>query len=72
MTGKKSGEEKKRNSCNRFDFPENIVRVTAGNGGEALLILGSEKTVLVDCGMAYCAKKHFPHRICSAKQQFPL
>ncbi len=39
----------------RYEFPENIVRVTAGNGGEALLVLGSEKTALVDCGMAYCA-----------------
>ena len=41
----------------RFDFPEKIVRVTAGKGGEALLIFGSEKTALVDCGMAYCAEK---------------
>ena len=41
----------------RYEFPENIVRVTAGKGGEALLILGSEKTALVDCGMAYCADK---------------
>ena len=39
----------------RFDFPEGVVRVTAGRGGEALLITGSEKTALVDCGMAYCA-----------------
>ncbi|MEI3279948.1 MAG: hypothetical protein V8R46_03865 [Eubacterium ramulus] len=41
----------------RYEFPKNIVRVTAGKGGEALLILGSEKTALVDCGMAYCADK---------------
>lgn len=40
--------------CSRFDYPENIVRVTAGKGGEALLILGPEKTALYDCGMAYC------------------
>ena len=33
----------------RYEFPENIVRVTAGKGGEALLILGSEKTALVEC-----------------------
>lgn len=38
----------------RFEFPGTIHRVTAGNGGEALLIIGSEKTALVDCGMAYC------------------
>ena len=38
----------------RFGFPEGIVRVTAGHGGEAILVFGSEKTVLVDCGMAYC------------------
>lgn len=40
----------------RFQFPEKILRVTAGAGGEALLILGSEKTALIDCGMAYCAQ----------------
>lgn len=38
----------------RFRYPADIVRVTAGYGGEALLIFGSEKTVLYDCGMAYC------------------
>ncbi len=38
----------------RFDYPENIERVTAGYGGESLLIFGDEKTVLYDCGMAYC------------------
>ena len=36
----------------RFDFPEFIVRVTGGAGGEALLIFGSEKTALYDAGMA--------------------
>lgn len=40
----------------RFAFPEKIVRVTAGAGGEAMLIFGSEKTALIDCGMAYCAE----------------
>jgi len=39
----------------RFSFPEGIVRVTAGHGGEAILISGSEKTALLDCGMAYCS-----------------
>lgn len=38
----------------RFGFPEGIQRVTAGHGGEAILICGSEKTALLDCGMAYC------------------
>ena len=28
----------------RLELPEPLVRVTAGKGGEALLILGSEKT----------------------------
>lgn len=41
----------------RFDFPADVCRVTAGNGGEALLITGSEKTALLDCGMAYCGRK---------------
>lgn len=38
----------------RFGFPEGILRVTAGHGGEAILICGSEKSALLDCGMAYC------------------
>jgi len=42
-------------NSNRFDFPDGIVRVTAGQGGEALLILGSSKTALIDCGMSYCS-----------------
>lgn len=41
----------------RFDFPPDIYRVTAGNGGEALLIDGGEKTALLDCGMAYCGEQ---------------
>lgn len=36
----------------RTDFPSPLVRVTGGPGGEAILILGSEKTALHDCGMA--------------------
>jgi len=35
---------------------EGIIRVTAGPGGEALLMIGSEKTALIDCGMAYCGE----------------
>ena len=41
----------------RFQFPADIYRVTAGHGGEALLIVGSEKTALYDCGMSYCGDK---------------
>ncbi len=41
----------------RFSFPENIVRVTSGRGGEALLIVGNDKTGLYDCGMAYCGEE---------------
>lgn len=33
-------------------FPKPLIRVTAGSGGEAVLILGSDKTALYDCGMA--------------------
>ena len=36
----------------RFDVPEPIYRVTGGNGGESYLIIGSEKTAILDCGMA--------------------
>lgn len=32
-----------------------IMDVTGGQGGNAFLILGEEKTALIDCGMAYCA-----------------
>ncbi len=41
----------------RFNFPDGIVRVTSGYGGEALLYLGQGKTALFDCGMAYCGEK---------------
>ena len=40
----------------RFAFPGPVYRVTGGHGGEALLICGSGKTALLDCGMAYCAE----------------
>ncbi len=42
---------------NRFDFPEGIHRVTAGFGGEAILITCCEKTAMIDCGMAYCGQE---------------
>ena len=50
--------------CDRKDYPDKIRRVTGGAGGEALLILGSDKTVLLDCGMAYCAD----HMIANIKE----
>ncbi|MEL7567842.1 MAG: MBL fold metallo-hydrolase [Dehalobacterium sp.] len=34
---------------------DSIINVTGGSGGNSFLILGQEKTVLVDCGMAFCA-----------------
>lgn len=41
----------------RLAFPDRIIRVTAGRGGESFLIIGSEKAVFYDCGMAFCADK---------------
>lgn len=41
----------------RFQFKGDIKRVTAGDGGEALLITGSEKAAVLDCGMAYCGEE---------------
>ncbi len=40
----------------RFSFPGPVYRVSGGHGGEALLIAGSQKTALLDCGMAYCGE----------------
>ena len=42
------------NSEKRFQFVSDIRRITGGIGGESLLIIGSEKTAAIDCGMAYC------------------
>ena len=42
----------------RFEFPaEYIYRVTAGKGGEAIMIAGRDKTALIDCGMAFCGRE---------------
>ena len=41
----------------RFDYPHRLTRVTAGAGGECILIFGDKKTAVYDCGMAYCNKK---------------
>ena len=40
----------------RFDFPEDIVRVTAGEGSECLLVFTEEKTILMEAGMAFAGK----------------
>ncbi|MBK5253072.1 MAG: MBL fold metallo-hydrolase [Peptostreptococcaceae bacterium] len=40
----------------RFNYPENLKRVTAGMGGEAILIFTDKYTSLYDTGMAYCAE----------------
>jgi len=50
-------EKKQKKIGERFEFPEGMERVTAGHGGEAVLIIGDKKTVLFDCGMAYCHEK---------------
>ncbi len=34
---------------------KDIIRVAGGPGGDALVIIGSKKTAVLDCGMAYCA-----------------
>ena len=41
----------------RRALPEGMVWVTAGEGGDSTLVFGSEKTAMMDCGMAYCAKE---------------
>ena len=41
----------------RLEFPEPLIRVTGGLGGEAILICGEEKTALYDCGMACFGNK---------------
>ncbi len=37
-----------------FTVASYLTRVTAGTGGEAVLIFTEEKVILHDCGMAYC------------------
>lgn len=51
----------------RFNFIENIKRVTGGPGGEVYLIIGDEKTALIDCGMSYCAN----NLIMNIKKELP-
>ncbi len=41
----------------RYDFPDNIVRVTAGAGScESMLVFTKDSTVLMETGMAYAHK----------------
>lgn len=47
---------------NRTAYPECIVRVTGGAGGEAYIIKGEKKTALYDTGMA-CFKDNLLHNI---------
>ncbi len=58
---KKENEEKDTYGCfpghDRWNYPQGLVRVTAGHGGESILVLCGEKTVLYDCGMAYCHRQ---------------
>ncbi len=41
----------------KFDFPEGIIRVTAGEGGGEYLICGTERVALYDTGMAYSGRQ---------------
>jgi glyoxylase-like metal-dependent hydrolase (beta-lactamase superfamily II) len=38
-------------------MPEGIFRVTAGSGGDSVLVTKYDKTLLFDTGMAYCGEK---------------
>ena len=38
----------------RLAFAHPLKRVTGGQGGEVVLVRGSFKNALIDCGMAYC------------------
>lgn len=51
-----NGYIKNTENHDRFAMPKDIIRISAGPGGDGYLILGSEKTVLYDCGMACFAK----------------
>lgn len=52
-------------------YPKPLVRVTGGLGGEAVLILGSEKTALHDLGMA-CFNKEMIANLEKALDGRPL
>lgn len=50
---------------------DNIIEVTGGQGGSAFLVVGRDKTALLDCGMAYCAAKLIGN-ICLVLHNKPL
>lgn len=52
-------------------YPYPLIRVTGGPGGEAVLITGSEKTALHDCGMA-CFSEELTENIKKVLGQRPL
>ena len=52
-------------------YPKPLVRVTGGPGGEAVLIKGSKKTALYDCGMA-CFEKELLKNLKNALDGRPL
>ncbi len=54
--GDNKTEMKNQDYHGRFDLPEGMKRVTAGSGGEVILIEGTDKTAVIDCGMAYCGE----------------
>lgn len=40
----------------KYNFPDEIINVTTGHGAASLLVVGTEKTALMDCSMAYCSE----------------
>ena len=40
----------------KYNFPPEIINVTTGHGAASLLVVGTEKTALMDCSMAYCGE----------------
>ncbi len=41
----------------KYDFPEEVINVTTGRGGASLLLIGEDKTALIDTGMGYCGEQ---------------
>ena len=49
----------------KYNFPPEIINVTTGHGAASLLVVGTEKTALMDCSMAYCGE----HLVAKIKEQ---
>lgn len=49
--------ERLKNNPDRLHYPEGVYRVSGGSGGEVVLIVGSKKTAIVDCGMPFDARR---------------